>query len=71
MRSDYKFRPIGTSLLLSFAELDAAMQGRFRNEIVVIDTKLCEIFDEHLTNRHSKNSFLGRMTAGEIMLKFR
>ena len=71
MKEDFKFRPVGTSLLLSFAELDAAMQGKFSEEIVIIDTRLCEIFDQYLTSRHSKHSNLGMMPAKDIIAKFR
>ena len=67
MREEFGFKIAGVPVLLSFSELDAAMQDRFKYEIVHIDSRICQIFD---LRQHGTGSYLGKMTVADAVKKF-
>jgi len=68
---EFEFRIAGVPVLLSFAELDAAMRGQFEYEIVSIENRLVEIFNTRLAAKHDQRSYLGKMRVPDALAKFR
>lgn len=67
MREEFGFKIAGVPVLLSFAELDAAMRDQYEYEIVRIENRICQIFD---LRQHGTGSYLGKMRVGDVMQKF-
>lgn len=67
MREEFGFRIAGIPVLLSFKELDAAMQHQFRYEIIHIEDRLVSIFDKR---QKGTNSYLGKMRCEDAVKKF-
>lgn len=67
MRDEFAFKIAGENVLLSFAELDAAMQHQFGYEIVNIEDRLVQIFDKR---QSGTNSYLGKMKVSDAVAKF-
>jgi hypothetical protein len=71
MKEDFRFRPNGTSLMLTIKELEDAMLWQMNHEVTTIEDRICEVFDVHQQEKHSKNSYLGRMPIKDAVVKFR
>lgn len=67
MREEFGFMVSGVPIILSFRELDEAMQHRFRYEIVNIEERLVSIFDKR---QHGHNCYLGKMKCSDAVKKF-
>jgi hypothetical protein len=85
MNEEFKFRPAGTNLLLTFAELDQEMQRQYEKEVNQIDVafqrqydfeikhlerRMIEIFDRRL-GRDNDTDSLGKMKCRDVLIKFR
>lgn len=67
MKDEFAFKITGVPVLLSFAELDAAMQHQFRYEVSHIENRIVMIFDRR---QHGTMSCLGKMTVTDAIKKF-
>ncbi|MDD3019785.1 MAG: hypothetical protein PHX61_02240 [Alphaproteobacteria bacterium] len=67
MKDEFAFKIAGVPVLLSFKELDAAMQHQFRYEVSHIENRIVMIFDKR---RCGSISCLGKMPIADAIKKF-
>ena len=72
MRDDeYLIKVPGVPGMLTFADLDLAMQHRFRYEIVHIENRILEIFDTRQKTKSGSFHSLGKIPCEEAIVKFK
>lgn len=72
MRDDeFVFKVAGVPGVMTWAEIDEELKGRFQDELDRIERRLCEVIDTKPINRGLPGQSLGKMPMHDVLIKFR